>query len=375
MVNYIRNGVDFNIILNNNIYPYTAESAQEADYLHDLIVRVRNGDAEEKELEDYLNPGKKFEKEGLIEYRNGRYRISGTSIPVDQTLAEHVIQFYKNNENVQGLLNFAKLLHLNPHKYNKEHLYEFIQRNGVVVTDQGHLVLYKSVRNLNTVDSQLAEFIGNQVRYALESGTDTDNIYVYRSEDDKLVACETEEEPTCDYCDEDGDCTVHIEYDFIGTVADLYQNGISETDDKQFTDFHSGSTDIKLGVPVSMPVENCDPDPDNSCSKGLHAGSFDYVENFGGMDKTILVVLVNPMNVVAVPYNDKLRTSEYFPVATLERENGHYKQLKSNVWSQDYLPYEARQLEELKQSIIYDDDDTQSARAQAVTTLLNQHGE
>jgi len=369
MLNYMRSGNSFNVVTNTDIYPYVASSEEEADRFNQLLIDVKNGDRSESELVDWLNPGKKFEEEGLIEFKNGRYRIAGTKIPVDDKLAKHVIEFYKKGEDVKGLLNFAKLLYLNPYKYNREHLYQFIERNGIVVTDQGHLVLYKSVRSLNTVDSQLASFVGRQITYAMEEGIDTKIMCIYKLEDNDYFLCIDDGTGTCDMCEEDW-CYGEDEYEFVGTVAEIYENGINNNDSVQFTDYHSGSTDIKLGKPVSMPVEQCDPDPHQMCSKGLHAGSFDYVEMFGGGDKTILVVLVNPMNVVAVPYNDKLRTSEYFPVATLDKENDHYKRLNSNIWSDDYLPHEAKQLDQIKQDIEVDDYDGYSAYAEAVTKLL-----
>jgi hypothetical protein len=372
MLNYMRSGNSFNVVTSTDIYPYVASSKEEADQFNQLLIDVKNGDRSESELVEWLNPGKKFEEEGLIEFKNGRYRIAGTRIPVDDKLAKHVIEFYKKGEDVKGLLNFAKLLYLNPYKYNRQHLYEFIENNGIVVTDQGHLVLYKSVRSLKTVDSQLADFVGKAITKALENGTPTSEVNVYRTLDGDYITDDDRVEFDGCYCgyDDFDSCMEEEDCEFIGTLEEVYNQGVSKDDGVQFTDFHSGTTDIKLGKPVSMPVEQCDPDPQQQCSKGLHAGSFDYVEVFGGGNKTILVVLVNPMNVVAVPYNDKLRTSEYFPVATLDKENGHYKRLNTNIWSDDYLPREAKQLNEIKEEIEVDEFDGGSAYAEAVTTLL-----
>ena len=81
---------------------------------------------------------------------------------------------------------------------------------------------------------------------------------------------------------------------------------------------------IKCGTPITMPREDCDSDPERTCSRGLHVGSMEYVHDFGYGDGVILEVLVSPRNVVAVPndYNNtKMRTCEYFPIAISNGEN------------------------------------------------------
>ena len=93
-----------------------------------------------------------------------------------------------------------------------------------------------------------------------------------------------------------------------------------------FKPFHSGAhgMTIKMGDPVTMPREECDSDPDVTCSSGLHVGSMAYVHDFGHGDSVVLEVLVSPRNVVAVPTdydNTKMRTCEYYPIAITNGEN------------------------------------------------------
>ena len=60
-------------------------------------------------------------------------------------------------------------------------------------------------------------------------------------------------------------------------------------------------------------------DLDIECSRGLHVGSVKYLENnnYVSDSDTILLVLVNPQHVIAVPKydNSKLRVCEYFPIS------------------------------------------------------------
>lgn len=83
-----------------------------------------------------------------------------------------------------------------------------------------------------------------------------------------------------------------------------------------YTDAHSGTTRIKIGEVVTIPREHCDGDSSISCSRGLHAGGAGWLKrNYYGTQG--LVVLINPADVVAVPYIDdygKLRTCAYLPI-------------------------------------------------------------
>lgn len=87
-----------------------------------------------------------------------------------------------------------------------------------------------------------------------------------------------------------------------------------------FTDSYTGTMDIILGIPVKQDRKNCDPNPDRTCSNGLHVGSMEYVKG----NKMILSCLINPSNVVSIPrdYNNtKMRCCEYFPFAVTHEEH------------------------------------------------------
>lgn len=78
-----------------------------------------------------------------------------------------------------------------------------------------------------------------------------------------------------------------------------------------FKDKHTGTFDNSPGSVCKMDRDKCDPNPNNTCSKGLHVGSYDYASGFGPV---VVEVKVNPMNVVSVPvdYNgQKMRVCEF----------------------------------------------------------------
>ena len=106
----------------------------------------------------------------------------------------------------------------------------------------------------------------------------------------------------------------------------LTENGLPITRDGYFLgwrlvkedywDIHTGTTfENKPGAVLEMDRFRCDPDPEQTCSSGIHVAAFSYLDNygFGHEGKRCMLVKVNPADVVAVPTdygNAKLRTSK-----------------------------------------------------------------
>ena len=88
--------------------------------------------------------------------------------------------------------------------------------------------------------------------------------------------------------------------------------------DANYMDHHTGKFSNRVGQVLSIPRRNVDDNPENGCSYGFHAGSLDYASGFGGSDRKVVIVKINPADVVSVP-NDcefqKLRTARYEVVA------------------------------------------------------------
>jgi hypothetical protein len=86
-----------------------------------------------------------------------------------------------------------------------------------------------------------------------------------------------------------------------------------------YMDLHSNTMSNALGKTVSMPRNQVDEDSSRTCSHGLHVASFGYLSHFGGTgttdaDDRVIVVKVNPADVVAVPKdydNQKMRVCKY----------------------------------------------------------------
>jgi len=95
---------------------------------------------------------------------------------------------------------------------------------------------------------------------------------------------------------------------------------------EDYRDMHSGSIDNSVGQQPTMPREQVDADRNRECSVGLHFCSFGYLAHFGsnGRGEHIMIVLVDPADVVAIPKNynnQKGRTWTYKVIGEVETAN------------------------------------------------------
>tara|TARA_R110000824_G_scaffold280251_1_gene468380 strand:+ start:13807 stop:14727 length:921 start_codon:yes stop_codon:yes gene_type:complete len=80
------------------------------------------------------------------------------------------------------------------------------------------------------------------------------------------------------------------------------------------TDKRTGTFDNSPGRRVSMQRARVDDDRRHSCSNGLHVGAIGYVNSFGYGEDKVVIVKVNPKDVVSVPLDSscqKCRVCEY----------------------------------------------------------------
>lgn len=90
--------------------------------------------------------------------------------------------------------------------------------------------------------------------------------------------------------------------------------------DDVYLDNYSKTIVNTEGSYVSMPREEVNNDPNQTCSKGLHVGAWDYVKEHSSIAK----VIVNPEDVVSVPVDYegmKLRCCKYYIHEILDNPN------------------------------------------------------
>lgn len=99
-----------------------------------------------------------------------------------------------------------------------------------------------------------------------------------------------------------------------------------------------GKLDHSIGNVVSEPREECDPNRNQTCSRGIHFASVEYIEkgSYGSIASgdRIIAVVINPANITAIPtdYNlSKGRCCELRVVGEIERQDqmaGYYGSAK-----------------------------------------------
>ncbi len=89
----------------------------------------------------------------------------------------------------------------------------------------------------------------------------------------------------------------------------------------EFKDRYTGKFDNSVGSTLEMRRNGVCDDANIGCSNGFHAGSYDYAKGYASGGGNLMVVEIDPSDVVSVPLDcdcQKLRTSKYKVVAHYE---------------------------------------------------------
>ena len=90
---------------------------------------------------------------------------------------------------------------------------------------------------------------------------------------------------------------------------------------EDFTDKHTGKFLNTVDAVLEMPRNKVDDDKNIGCSYGFHAGTIEYAKQFSGGYGHIMLVEINPSDVVSIPTDcefQKLRTCKYKVVGEYE---------------------------------------------------------
>jgi len=106
-----------------------------------------------------------------------------------------------------------------------------------------------------------------------------------------------------------------------------------------YTDHHTGEFSNSIGNTLQMSRNSVCDDHNQGCSVGFHAGSLEYASSFGGQDSILLIVEIDPADVVSVPSDcncQKLRTCKYKVVAKYDGPlPQHYTKDAQSAYSLD----------------------------------------
>lgn len=337
----MKNNEVLSLILGTKHYTFAGERVDE---IFDKAMKFKSNPTEDtlQALEVSITPilrkdiAKYFTTDGTQVY------LGQTNIPVPEKLFDIVNAFIEKDYPIESFVNFWRFSMTNPNTNARDRFFDYCQKYGITITDRGYAVLYKAVnKNLNSkkADLSLAEFVSTEWLKVKRWKKSPKNYSVLRDVNGSYV------------------CYVTTAYTptlldtVIGNLQELHDDieNLATESGLSFVPSHKGKhgMDIKLGVPVTMPREQCDSNINNECSYGLHIGSFQYIKSFGSNMDTILACLVNPMDIVALPNydNSKIRCCRYFPYAIIERdENKNWTELESVIFEDDFIQEEDEEL-------------------------------
>lgn len=186
-----------------------------------------------------------------FEVRNGNLYLKGEYTMIPFHIAKRVKEFMESKLPYMPLVNFWKNVRNNPSRISYEGLLRFLEHNKQPLTSDGCFIGYKKVKKHFIRDGEFAPA--------------------------KFRECRDNDGKRCYY-----------------------------------TDTHSSTFDNGPGATPKMDRFQIDPDPNVTCSQGLHVAAWEYAASFSG--NTVVSVKVNPSDVVAVPTdynNQKIRTCGY----------------------------------------------------------------
>lgn len=362
----------------NGIHRNITDDKEVIDEILDACIAYKQNPTEENAdvIKKHLNPLSlsTFSENFDIDNNENLY-LKGTKIALPEEMSELIAAYATKKYPMEPLINFWKLCLTNPNPEARDGFYHYVKHHGVVITDNGYAVLYKAVNVKGESSQRTADTSSTKSRWVnteflrIKGMKKSPKNYpvwevlnLETGEMEMVLSTHKGEFPPLD--EEVYDQTTVLE---LGTLQELYEQYIEESTEieestKDVTVFkpsHVGDHGmvIKVGHPVVMPREKCDPNIQNACSYGLHVGSYDYVSGFAyGMD-SILAILVSPRDVVALPEHDrsKIRVCRYYPYAEMDRdEEGNWTELESEYFEEDFIQYEIdeleSQLEDLRQA-------------------------
>lgn len=284
-----------------------------------------------------------------FEMKHGSLYLKGISRSLPPLLVEEFLEVVgrrggTKNDEFNALHRFFMWCCLNPRAEVADKLFNFLKKNSFSITKQGFFVALRNVVTLHG-GTELVQFVSNaynKVKAVWKKKPDEYHVFLENGEY-KMVhgdAMYKKETCTCSYCDGTGNIPQYDEYDDseecpecngtgeyedlvlavkgenIGNLTELYLD-LPNRAENRFTDAYTKTFDIRIGRPVSMPMEKCRWNTDDCGAEGLHFTSDEI--HYVGCGDTSVLVLINPMKVVGIG-ESKGRCYEYLPIMTVPTE-------------------------------------------------------
>ena len=302
---------------------------------------------------------------GIYEEDGYYFMIGGPKISMPKRLVDEFAVRIDSNEPTEPLMNFWKLCMLNPDKNARNDLFKFLQDSKMEITPAGLFVSYRNVNEKDTPANRsisekspagydaLKDFVNTTFKNQRKRKKGTSRpvwlVKVGNGQEYQITKNEDQKpEGTIQLL---GDLKeMHEKFATSDETTALAPPKVDTTEDrfkKIYTDDYTNKMEIRMFNEVRLPRENCDANNAIPCSRGLHTGTESFVRknSFGNIG---IKVLVNPRNVVAVPYsaNTKMRVSAYFPFDFIEfDEKGSVITSDVKTFDYAYIDYDMNEMQ------------------------------
>jgi len=207
------------------------------------------------------------------------------------------------NESYQGLKRFFMWCCLNPRAEVAHELYRFLKENSFRITKQGFFVALRNVVSLCD-DTALVDFVSNsynKIKAIWKKDPSQKNVW---------------KDSNGFYFMQDLEFEGASNVSLVGNLTSLYLE-LPQMKNNRYTDAWTKTFDIRVGVPVNMPMSDCNWSTQDCAAAGLHFTA-DHI-NYVGCGDTSMLILINPMKVVGIG-EYKGRCYEYLPLMTVPTE-------------------------------------------------------
>lgn len=137
------------------IFPDGSTATADASHpkYQDIIETLLGGDYEDDDLLALINPV--VEVSGKLMSLSERVTFDGADILfdgdlLDNALTQHIVRLLgeslqDRDTGYEHFVRFLEKVQINPSKKSRKHLFHFVQANGITITEDGDLLLYKGV--------------------------------------------------------------------------------------------------------------------------------------------------------------------------------------------------------------------------------------
>lgn len=194
----------------------------------------------------------------------GYLYLKGYNTPIPKLLCEKLLEAHFNPNSKftkTSLINFWKWVLLNPLPQAQADLFDWFTTGEFTITELGMIVAYRCVDvKKSSKNRELYEFVAQQYMKIKKQKKSPKNFNIHKKVDEDYFCMPLSNAPHKGTKDKS----------YVGNLADLYEKSLDKEEDTTiYTDHHTRSMHIRMGIPVSLPIEVCDQNPDNQCSAGL----------------------------------------------------------------------------------------------------------